>query len=785
MANRIDTTKDSTSIVIDGFDAGIASSPYKGIANIRNLDTVYYPDVAYVNYRRQLATLGDGNFYAGSHSINVSDNLGWIFTDSSTQSIGNPIQKTVSPSGLIYILDSTGEVFKQSSVGSTSFNIIQNGGGRFTQGSGGIAWWDNYLAVFGNGVIEFCGDGSGDAGINSSNWNLNGGIGFGTNGFPYTTDFATNSQILVSSPYFLYGTPRLNAGDPVTVTTTGTAPAPLVVGTTYYLAKIFAGVNIYALSTSVKNATQWTLSSAPTTGATSASFTSNWDQATGTYTVMFSDAEFRDVTLTNGSASFTWTGGVSSGLTTYVAVVVKLTSNGTGVQTITDNATTLPIGNATNLNVSTSGSYPYTSLTITSYVNDLGVTVIGAWQGTTGLYNVIMQNGQKIPANFTNGSTSINLLSSLNYVSYGSNWSVQFLDPTVTFYRPYVSKVDGSLMFCNGQFVGRLATNADPNMTFNPSLANTYVVSFGVTSIPEQYLDTVTDMTDLQSTLVVSGKKDIYAWDYISASTSSPSPVGENITGIVNLLNNIYVFAGQKGNIYITNGYSSQFFFKLPDYLSGVLDPLWTWGGVMTKRSRLWFQALAQKTDGTNVIAGIFSLTVSPAMLGESASGLVMEAQNSYGLTPSNGATGAGLLMNNPTPNYDSYYSAWSNGSTTGGIDYNDSTPWQNYEPVIETDLVYLGSVAEKKSLGQMEFLLDRPMAAGDSIRMSWRSSLTDSYSTPVVFTAANIASPTDVGAFKPTNLDKKQWVQFKIEFSCASSGSSFIPLREIRAHLI
>ena len=80
-----------------------------------------------------------------------------------------------------------------------------------------------------------------------------------------------------------------------------------------------------------------------------------------------------------------------------------------------------------------------------------------------------------------------------------------------------------------------------------------------------------------------------------------------------------------------------------------------------------------------------------------------------------------------------------------------------------------------------MEFLLDRPMATGDSIRMSWRGSLTDSYSTPVVFTTAN----ADLSGIKNTDLSKKQWVQFKIEFSCASSGSSFLPLREIRVHLI
>jgi hypothetical protein len=788
MSNRIETTKDGTAIVIDGFENGIAVSPYKGIANIRNLSTAYYPNVAYVNYRRQSATLSDGSFYAGTHSINVSNNTGWIFTAPSTQSIGNPVQKAVSPLGLVYILDDQGNVFKQSSVGGTTFNLLQDGGGRFTNGAGGLAYWNNYLWVFGKGLIEVCGDGTGDAGITSANWNLNSGSGFAHNGFIFITDYSVVPfTFTVSVPYGSgHGTPRLKQGDSISFTTTGTLPSPLVVGTTYYVGSSF-GNGAYAVSTSMANA-YTLLTGTVSTGATTATLKAVWGGTTGTYGIIFSDGITKSTTLTNGSASFSWSGGLASDVTDTVSIVIALTSNGTGVQTVNDNSSPLPLGNSTHLNVNFSGSYPYTGLSfLTSgsvgyYVSPTGVTISGSWKEASGLYNIIMSNGQKIPANFTNGSPDINLLSSVSLIGYGTDWQVEFLDPTVTFYRPYVSKVDGSLYFCNGQFIGRIAGNADPNVAFNPSLPNTYVVSFGVTSIPEQFQDTVTDMVDLKSTLVVAGQKDVYAWDYVSASTSSPSPVGENITGITNLLNNVYVFAGHKGNMYITNGYSAQFLYKLPDYLSGVIDPIWTWGGIMTKRSRLWFQALAQKTDGTNVLAGVFSIVVSPSMIGESASGLVMEAQNSYGLTSSTGATGAGLLIDNPTPNYDSYYSVWSNGATSGGIDYNDSSLWQNYEPVIETDLVYLGSVMQKKSLGQMEFLLDRPMATGDSIRMSWRSSLTDSYSTPVTFTTATIPQLADYGV---TNLDKKQWVQFKIEFKCSASGSSFLPIREMRVHLI
>ena len=790
MSYRLEKTKDGESIVIDGWENGIASSPYLGTGNIRNLSTSYYPGVAYVNYRRRLATLSDGNFYAGAHSIDVSGNTGWIFTSSGTQLMGNPIGKAVSPLGLIYIQDDQGNIFKQSAVHSSTFNLLQNGGGRITDGAGGIAYWNNYLWVFGNGVIEVCGDGTGDAGIISTNWNLNNSSGFAKNGFTFVTGFGIDpTTLFVSFPYqYFYTTPRLKVGDAVMFTTTGTLPSPLVVGTTYFVARVTL-TNQLTLSTSYLNANR-TTTTLTASGATSANLSYAWGGTTGTYNVVFADGTVKSTTLTNGSTAFSWSGGLGSTQTSKLLIVaVTLTSDGTGTQTITSSSTVLPLGNSTGVVLNFSGSYPYTTLDFSdvgspgspgSYVSPIGTSITGYWKEATGIYDIVMENGQKVPANFTNGSSSVNLLSSLSYIQLGNLWTIQLLDPTVTNYRPYVSKVDGSLLFCNGQFIGRISLNSDPNVAFNPSLPSTYYVNFGVTSIPEQFTDTVTDMTDLRSNLVVAGKSDTYTWDYVSASCSSPAPVGEEIKGLVNILSNVYVLAGEKGNIYGSNGYSNQLLYKLPDFIAGIIDPVWQWGDVMLHRSKFFFQALAKTVTGTNILAGIFSLNVSPTAIGDSAKGLVMEAQNSYGLTPASGALRNGLLISdNPSANgNDSYFSAWSNGATTGGIDYNDTTLWQNFEPVVETDLIPIASVLQVKTLGNLEFKLDRPMVSGDQIRLSWRGNATDAYTLVGTFTSALISD------YKQSDIAKQQWVQFKAEFKCAASGSSFIPLREIRVHL-
>jgi hypothetical protein len=711
MSYYFEQTEQGNSIVIDGFEKGIAPSPYLGIANIRNFNTSYYPGVAYTNYRRQAATLTTtSDWYAGTHSTDVSNNSGWIFSaPPAGATMNNPVSKAVSPDGLIYIQDSDGNIWKQTAVNGTTFAQIDGGTGRFASGNAGIAYWNNYLVVFGDNLIEFCGDGTGDAGIIDTNWNLTTTPTLGS--YSFVTNYGTYpTRIIISSLIVKY----LAANDQVTFSTTGTLPAPLATGTTYYVIT-----------------------------------------ATSNYITVSATCGGTEITLTN---------------------------DGTGTHTVTNTASTLslPLGNCTSV-VLASSSTGTTTFFLQSYVNPKGQAVGSVWQEASGIYTVTFTSGETTQATFTNGSYVVTLATPKLY--FGSaealtGATVKLIDTTVTNYKPYVSKVSGNLLFCNGNMLSEIiyvpGTNIIP---FNPgSSISPWSVNIRAISVADSS-ETLVDVVDLKDNLVIATERNIFTWDYVSGSTSSPSPVAELISSITNVLNNIYILAGEKGNIYVSNGYSAQLFYKMPDYIAGVIDPVWKWGGLMSHRSRLFFQALVQTTSGSNVLAGIFSLIVSPSLSGEKAEGLVMEAQNSYGLTPSSGATQAGLLIDNsPSANgNDSYYSVWSNGATTGGIDYNDTTLWQNWEPTIETDIIPIGTILDKKTFGNIEFKLDRPLASGDQIRLYARTSLSDSYTLLGTTTTAQLSD------YYQSNIFQSQWVQFKIQTKCASSSSSFIPLREVR----
>jgi hypothetical protein len=728
----------------------------------------------------------NGSLWTQETSPAVNNIIYAILPVNSSVSMANPVQSAKSPSGLNYILDTNGNVWKQTAVNSSAFSMIYNGPGRLGNGNGGIAYWNNYIIVFGDNLIEFCGTGAGDSTITGANWNVNtktfplnqqtftaqqfqlsgtpsgtytGGTLAGTNAYPGGTsanwEYATNlgATMILSTGQTITGCVFTNGSS------TFTTPSTVITGSPSTLVFI-SSPGIYHATNLVTSGQQVTFS---TTGTLPSPLATN----TLYYAVQ---SDF------SGEGGFTFNISTTPGGTPII-----LTTQGTGVHSFSFvELVTLPTGNISNMTFTNPLTNGATSATISSYTLPNGTSVNTYWLQPTGIYNLIDSNGNNISATFTLASSTVNFSPAISQYATG-NFTVQILNPNVNS-RAYVSQVDGNLYFINGQSMGALIL-ADSNAIFNPGNGQTYAVQYSIFELGtagNSGSDSIVDMVDLQTTMVVAGQTNLYTWDYTSSFTNSPVPIGEPIQRIKNLLNSIYITAGQKGNVYVSNGSYVQLMYKIPDYIAGAIDPVWTFGDLMRHRGKIYFQALAQNTSGINILAGIFSLIVSPAVTGEVASGLIMEAQNSYGLTPTSGTTGAGILIDaEPSSNgQDSYYSVYSTGSSSGGIDYNDTTVWQNFEPTIETDFIPIGTFLDKKTPGQVQFILDRPMSSGDQIELSWRQSLSDSYSTPVVTSTTTIAN-----AFPP-NISQILWIQFKINFKGASSNSSFIPLREVRVQL-
>lgn len=309
--------------------------------------------------------------------------------------------------------------------------------------------------------------------------------------------------------------------------------------------------------------------------------------------------------------------------------------------------------------------------------------------------------------------------------------------------------------------------------TFDPNNPATYTYIQVALTLPgfEQAIVWLTELTDK---LIVAAGKRLYPWDKSSPTFDGFSAfIKENIVKVINILNNLYITAGVKGNIYVSNGYSISPFVKIPDSFFGIIDPALIPGDMMSHRNKLYVGYSLANSPFTN---GVFSISLGLNTYGnaEVAGAINFENQNSYGLNASGVNTNYGqpnVLIDIETSGVDTYASAWYDGSK-GGMDTNDTTLYSSFETAIESDLIPVGTFLNPKTYSNVEFKLDEPLAG--TIKISARGYSNDTY---ILLGTTTTGMISDV--YTPLAAAEFQWIQFKIEIS--SNSTTFNRLREIR----
>lgn len=365
-------------------------------------------------------------------------------------------------------------------------------------------------------------------------------------------------------------------------------------------------------------------------------------------------------------------------------------------------------------------------------VGDISGTLNSNWTDPTGNYEVSFSDGQIVIANFINGSTA------------------------VTWYPAVTGSSDTTTI-----------TVTVPNM-FDPSNPASYTYNNSALTLPG-FEQAAVWLSELQVNLIVAAGKNLYPWDRSSTNFNGiPVPMRENIVRVVNILNNLYITAGVKGNIYISNGYSTSPWVKIPDSFFNVIDPQLIPGDMMAHRNKLY---VGFSQGSSPFLCGVFSIDLQSKIIN-------FENQNSFGLDASAVNTSFGqpsVLIDIESAAYDQYASAWYDGSE-GGMDINTNAVYTDGETVIETDLVPVGTFLYPKTFVDIEFKLDKTMSANDSITVFGRQSLSDSYAQLGITTANSTLS--DV--YTPLVLQKWQWLQLKVVLTSGTT-SDFIRLREMR----
>lgn len=350
-------------------------------------------------------------------------------------------------------------------------------------------------------------------------------------------------------------------------------------------------------------------------------------------------------------------------------------------------------------------------------------------------------------------------------------------DLTYTNYQHQsLAATDDAIYICNANSIASLLQNA--GQAFDPTNTATYTWNISALLLPSY--DEAMSIAQLGTTLLIGGILNyIYPWDRVSTSFNYPLVCADKgMYRIVSTNSNAYVFAGTRGRIYICNAVQIQLYQEVPDAFSGDPEPYYNWQDAIYLRNKLYFTFTGTTNAGvalTNV-GGIWALGIDSGQTQvdvPTAGSLYNINQFSYGTYGGGCPVILQSMLANP-PGYG-IGGAWTNSSVTG-VDVSSSVPYTNFQTVIQTDIMPIGTYYTSATNRQIEYKLSRPLVAGESVRISWRGNLTSAF-TPV-WTSTTTGQVSDA---KQVNFQKQQWAQLQIELSSTASTPSYVRLREVR----
>jgi hypothetical protein len=443
--------------------------------------------------------------------------------------------------------------------------------------------------------------------------------------------------------------------------------------------------------------------------------------------------------------------------------IVDITATGTGsfasidikdIQSF-DKTTGAGIDSAGRVWALSGGTYLYLGNDVTSDADHLGTTGNGIiyFKGYLfAFYNHIIvytkfDNGLSTPVAWTNWGE---VFTTTNSISNSHDSIIAYGDVLYITDASYVVKVIEN----TGQ-------------TFDPANAATYTYTSKAFLLPKS--DTATCLEQLGNNLLIGGIFNvIYQWDRTSTSYTQVIKIAENyIYRMVTVNTNTYIFAGKRGRIFYTNGSQAQLFSKVPDHISGKIDPVISWINCAYYKNQIYFGVSATDNAGNAITsyAGVWAIDITTNALRVPflASTATAAVSAIYANPATN--TGYGLII------------SWTTG-TTYGIDSSSTSPYSSYVAYIETDLIPLGTYLKKTTNINMEFKLSAPLIQGESIKISARPNKFTSWTPLGETTAAGKMSDVYI-----LNFDQLQWVQFRIDLKSVNivSSPSFTRLFEIR----
>lgn len=342
---------------------------------------------------------------------------------------------------------------------------------------------------------------------------------------------------------------------------------------------------------------------------------------------------------------------------------------------------------------------------------------------------------------------------------------------------------DGRLYFCDVNNIQKLFQTASTAI-FNPLDTTSYTY----TTFP------LLPTTDIAQCLAPSGVNiliggqgyNLYSWNTTASAVNYPIPIAEPfIAKMVTVNVNTYIFAGNQGAIYVTNGSQANFWKKIPDYLTGTTKSAFYWGGATASLNQLYFSFLAVQADGSTGLAN----PIGGLWCADLASGILqMKCQLSYG-TYAGFASALMPIIYNPVANYTPpsidpmLYIGWSDGTGSSfGVDRPTATVYTGGQSYVTSDMIPIGTLLRPTTAAQVEFKLAKPLLSTESVSVYQGSYFDMSYASfATLGTVTGSTTATILSGNFPIQQQNQQWCLVRVVLTGRSNNPSFNRLTQLR----
>jgi hypothetical protein len=335
---------------------------------------------------------------------------------------------------------------------------------------------------------------------------------------------------------------------------------------------------------------------------------------------------------------------------------------------------------------------------------------------------------------------------------------------------------DGHVYFCDWNWIGQFFQTS-PSTPFDPATFATYTPS-QTQLLP--YNDRAQCLSFLGTNLMVGGILNaIYPWDRVSTQFNFPILLGENtVWKMVTVNTNTFCFVGNRGRIYVSNGTNANLWKKVPDYVSGTVEPYFQFYDACYQKNQLYFsfsQHANPSFASLATVGGVWAVDLD-------TKALRMVNKLSYG-TYAGYATAliaiTPLGTGNPPASGAGLYIGWYDGVSTYGIDSTVSTVYTNGEATVTSDLIPIGTLLQPSTPQQVEFKLSTPLLTGEKVELQTAAYLGGPFTSQLI-TSGDGALIS--GNSQSMNVQQQQWLLVKaILTGVTGANVSYNRLMQIR----